>query len=128
MPEKFERFLESIPLRKYEEELKPIKTVEQDLKIAGHDLNPLPLIYNLYWENRRDFPDFEEFFETYWKEHLPGIDEFIGKYFWGCSRDFVRLGFKARLYMTWTSVLTQFHFAYLWKEVCKSPPVCQRGA
>ena len=120
MPERFERFLEGIPIGKYREELTPVKTVEQDLKIPGHDLNPLPLIYRLYWENQGDFPDFEKFFETYWKEHLSGIDEFIGKYFWGCSRDFVRLGFKARLYRTWAPVLTQFHFAYLWKEVCKS--------
>lgn len=32
-------------------------------------------------------------------------------------------GFKARLYRTWISVLTQFHFAYLWQAECKELPL-----
>ncbi|MEM2430786.1 MAG: TaqI family restriction endonuclease [Candidatus Bathyarchaeia archaeon] len=37
--------------------------------------------------------------------------------FWGCTDEFVRIGFRARLYRTWTSLLTQFHFMYLWNSL-----------
>ena len=118
---RFEDFLASIPLDYYRDELLPVKTVEQDLPPA---LNPLPPIYESYWMPQQDapgFPSYEEFFERWWKSHLEPLDDFIGKYFWGCSRDFVRLGFKARLYRTLTSVLTQFHFAYTWIACCRLP-------
>lgn len=116
----YEAFLETIPLRHYREHLMPVKTVEQDLPPA---LNPLPAIYAAYWQPDKDdcrFPDFEEFFTEWWKSHLEPLDEFIRKYFWGCSLEFVRLGFKARLYRTLISVLTQFHFAYAWKAFCRT--------
>lgn len=86
----FETFLETIPLEKYREELLPVKTVEQDLP---RDLNPLPDIYRHYWtDTSKRFPDYESFFEQWWREHLASIDEFVRQYFWGCSYDFVRLG------------------------------------
>lgn len=115
----FEEFLVSIPLEKYREELLTVKTVEQDLP---RDLNPLPAIYEAYWRPEQQalsLPSYEEFFERWWKSHLTPLDDFIGKYFWGCSRDFVRLGFKARLYRTLISVLTQFHFSYAWIAHCQ---------
>ncbi|MGQ9715909.1 MAG: TaqI family restriction endonuclease [Anaerolineae bacterium] len=115
----FEAFLETIPLERYRDALLSVKTVEQDLP---RPLNPLPAIYEMYWQPNRDapqFPDFEDFFSKWWKSHLEPLDEFISKYFWGCSREFVRLGFKARLYRTLVSVLTQFHFAYAWKASCR---------
>lgn len=116
---KFERFLSSIPLDKYREELMPVKTVEQDLPKS---LNPLPDIYNAYWiEDIKDFPNYDEFFENWWKKHLEPLDKFIRQYFWGCSIEFVYLGFKARLYRTLISVLTQFHFCYSWKAYCNLP-------
>ena len=116
--EKFETFLATIPLDRYREELEPVKTVEQNLP---RDLNPLPAIYANYWVSSvpKKFPDYEDFFCTWWRNHLLPLDDFIQKYFWGCSRDFVRLGFKARLYRTLISVLTQFHFAYSWKAYCQ---------
>lgn len=116
----FETFLETIPLGRYRESLMPVKTVEQDLPPA---LNPLPAIYETYWLPEGDtapFPDFEVFFARWWKSHLEPLDEFISKYFWGCSLDFVRLGFKARLYRTLISVLTQFHFTYAWRAHCQT--------
>jgi hypothetical protein len=116
----FEAFLETVPLERYRDSLMPVKTVEQDLPLA---LNPLPAIYETYWQPEKPadrFPDFEDFFAGWWKSHLEPLDEFISKYFWGCSLDFVRLGFKARLYRTLVSVLTQFHFAYTWRTYCQT--------
>jgi hypothetical protein len=115
----FERFLESIPLDRYRQELMPVKTVEQDLP---PELNPLPDIYKAFWvEEPAQFPDYEGFFEDWWNSHLAPLDTFIRKYFWGCSYEFVFLGLKARLYRTLVSVLTQFHFGYLWRAHCSLP-------
>lgn len=117
--EKFEAFLATIPLGDYRKELEPVKTVEQDLP---KELNPLPAIYASYWVTEPvDFPDYETFFRTWWTEHLRPLDAFIRKYFWGCSYEFVYLGFKARIYRTLISVLTQFHFAYSWLTHCELP-------
>ncbi len=115
----FERFLASVPLERYRNELLQVKTIEQDLP---PELNPLPAIYNAFWvEEPRSFPDYEVFFERWWQDHLEPLDGFIRKYFWGCSHEFVFLGFKARLYRTLISVLTQFHFAYMWRAYCDLP-------
>ena len=54
----YENFLEEIDLSKYSK-LREIKTVEQDLP---KPLNPLPLIYKFYWEER-SFIDYDEFFK-----------------------------------------------------------------
>ncbi len=115
----FEQFLASIPLDRYRNELLQVKTVEQDLP---PDLNPLPAIYDAFWVGElRPFPEYEVFFERWWQDHLKPLDGFIRKYFWGCSHEFVFLGFKARLYRTLISVLTQFHFAYTWLAYCDLP-------
>jgi hypothetical protein len=117
--EKFEAFLANISLADYRTELEPVKTVEQDLP---KDLNPLPAIYSSYWVSiPTEFPNFENFFHAWWTDHLRPLDAFIRKYFWGCSHEFVYLGFKARLYRTLISVLTQFHFAYSWLAYCQLP-------
>ncbi len=115
----FEAFLSSIPLERYRTELLPIKTVEQDLP---KELNPLPDIYQVYWtEESRAFPTYDAFFDRWWTNHLEPLDRFISQYFWGCSHGFVRQGFRARLYRTLISVLTQFHLGYMWKAVCNLP-------
>lgn len=116
---KFEDFLSKIPLEKYRNELMSIKTVEQNLP---RSLNPLPAIYESYWlPKQQKFMDYEKFFEEWWKGHLKELDVFIRRYFFGCSYQFVYLGFKARIYRTFISVLTQFHFCYLWLCRCKLP-------
>jgi len=110
---KFEDFLKSIDIRKYSH-LRSIKTVEQDLP---KELLPLDLYYKHYWDTT-DFKDYEEIFEEYWNERLsPHIYNFIKKFFYGCSLQFVEEGFKARLYRIWVSILTQFHFQYLWNSL-----------
>ena len=107
--ERYEEFLKSIPVEKYEH-LRAIKTVEQDLP---RELLPLEIFYKFYWYGE-NFADYEEVFCVYWEEKLRFIHKFIEKYFYGCSLRFVKEGFKARLYRTWMSILTQFHFQYLW--------------
>ena len=94
--------------------LRTIKTVEQDLP---RNLLPLEIYYRYYWDTT-DFKDYDEVFKIYWREKLsPYIYEFIKRYFYGCSLQFVEEGFKARLYRIWMSVLTQFHFQYLWNAL-----------
>ncbi len=109
----FENFLRGVNLQKYAY-LRGIKTVEQDLP---KDLLPLGIFYRHYWDTT-DFKDYEEVFAIYWREKLsPHVYDFIKKYFYGCSLQFVEEGFKARLYRIWMSILTQFHFQYLWNAL-----------
>jgi hypothetical protein len=126
--EKFETFLSGIKLDKYQH-LKNIKTVEQDLP---KELIPLDILYKYYWFDQ-NFLSFDEIFEEYWKNRLnPHIYKFIKKYFYGCSLQFVEEGFKARLYRIWISILTQFHFQYLWnamfdEKLFSSPEIDMKG-
>jgi hypothetical protein len=46
----YRKFLESIPLDKYREELKDIKWVEQDFP---KEILPLASIFRYYWNERR---------------------------------------------------------------------------
>lgn len=108
----FEDFLGNIPLKEYKE-LRKIKTVEQDLP---KQLNPMHLLYQFYWE-QHNFVSFDEFFNTYWNDNISHIEEFRRKYFWGCCMEFVKEGFRARIYRTWISFLTQLHFLYLWNSL-----------
>lgn len=112
--EKFESFLKQIDLEKYSY-LRRIKTVEQDLP---RGLLPLKLFAKHYWENPdwSNPKDYEDVFKEYWDSNLHLIYDFIKKYFYGCSLWFVEEGFKARLYRIWMSILTQFHFQYLWNK------------
>lgn len=110
---KYEKFLKGIDVQNYAV-LRAIKTVEQDLP---RELLPLELYYKHYWETT-NFKSYEDIFKAYWSEKLnPHIYEFIKKYFYGCSLRFVEDGFKARLYRIWMSILTQFHFQYLWNTL-----------
>lgn len=125
--EKFENFLKNINLAQYSH-LKDIKTVEQDLP---RDLLPLEIYYKYYWDTT-DFKDYNEIFKIYWKEKLEHIYDFMKKYFYGCSLQFVEEGFKARLYRIWMSILTQFHFQYLWnalfvEELVSTPELDMMG-
>jgi hypothetical protein len=108
----FEDFLLLIPIDKYAK-LRSVKTVEQDLP---PDLRPLELFYRFYWDST-DFKSFDEIFDFYWKEKLAPIMDFIKKFFYGCSISFVEEGMKARIYRTWMSLLTQYHFQYLWNSL-----------
>ncbi|CEG12081.1 Type II restriction enzyme TthHB8I (Endonuclease TthHB8I) (R.TthHB8I) (modular protein) [groundwater metagenome] len=109
---KFEKFLKNIDIEKYSH-LRIIKTLEQDM---SPNLLPLEIYYKYFWESD-DYKEYDEIFRIYWNEKLPYIYEFIKKFFYGCSLQFVEEGFKARLYRIWISILTQFHFQYLWNKL-----------
>ncbi len=120
--ERFRKFLESIPLDKYRKELKDIKWVEQDLP---REVLPLASIFKYYWEDR-DYLDFEKWFETFWEEinTSPKSKEALAKfkkYFFNKTlneNDWFKKGFKARMYRTWVSVLTQLDFCYVFEDIC----------
>jgi len=125
---KYRSFLETIPLDKYREELKDIKWVEQDLV---PQLFPLKSIYTNYWEERI-FLSFEDWFDKFWNELQQNQSQKIKdlKELVRAHRKFyedkvnnnlnhkVFLGFKARMYRTWTAVLTQLDFCYMFEYVC----------
>lgn len=120
--EKFRDFLGTIPLDKYCEELKDIKWVEQDLP---REILPLESIFRYYWEDRI-YLSFEEWFENFWKEINTNeeskrvLEEFKRYYFnreLG-ENDWFKNGFRVRMYRTWTSVLTQIDFCYLFEFLC----------
>lgn len=118
--EKYRTFLEGIPLAKYREELKGIKWVEQDLP---KEIFPLASIFKYYW-NERKFLNFEEWFEIFWEElntepaSKQAIKEFKKYYFDKDDNGWFKRGFKARMYRTWVSVLTQLDFCYMFEYIC----------
>lgn len=114
---KYRNFLETIPLQRYREELKDIKWVEQDLP---KELLPLNSIFKFYWE-KREFLDFESWFENFWKEinedpNTAKVLKWFKKYYFDKDDNgWFKKGFKARMYRTWVSVLTQLDFCYLFE-------------
>lgn len=125
---KYRFFLETIPLNKFREELKDIKWVEQDLNKAGRialgsALLPLASIFKYYWEERQ-FLNFEEWFEIFWEElntnpqSKEALKQFKRYYFDKNNDGWFKKGFKARMYRTWVSVLTQLDFCYMFEYIC----------
>lgn len=119
--EKFRKFLETIPLEKYREEFKNVKWVEQDLP---NELLPIDSIFKYYWEDK-NFLSFEEWFEIFWdnihrnEKSKEALKKFKSYYF-NKSIDengWFKRGFKARIYRTWISVLTQLDFCYTFEYV-----------
>ncbi|MBC7329471.1 TaqI family restriction endonuclease [bacterium] len=119
--ERFRRFLESIPLDKYREELRDVKWVEQNLY---KEILPLESIFKYYWE-KREFLSFEDWFENFWTEinTIPEKKEALEKfkrYYFNRrleENDWFKKGFKARMYRTWVSLLTQLDFCYVFEYV-----------
>lgn len=117
---KYRNFLETIPLNRYREELKGIKWVEQDL---FKEMLPLASIFNYYWD-KRSFLGFEEWFESFWEElntkpeSKQALAKFKKYYFDKNGDGWFKKGFKARMYRTWISVLTQLDFCYMFEYIC----------
>jgi len=113
--EEYDKFIRNIDLSKYSN-LRDIKTVEQDLP---KDINPMKWLYKYYWLPNPKLIDYDKFFNVYWKDikSMSAYRKFVQKYFWGCCEDFIEIGFKARIYRTWVSFLTQLHFMYLWNSI-----------
>jgi len=112
---KYRNFLASIPLQEYREKLKNVKWVEQDLPEL---LLPQESIFKYYWEEK-SFLDFENWFENFWEELNSNQDKLnemkkFKKYYFDKNNDgWFKLGFKARMYRTWTAMLTQLDFCYM---------------
>lgn len=113
-------FLENIPLAKYQEELRDIKWVEQDLP---KEMLPLASIFKCYWDERK-FLGFDEWFEIFWEElntrpeSKRALKEFKKYYFDKEGNGWFKKGFRARMYRTRVSVLTQLDFCYMFEYVC----------
>jgi hypothetical protein len=114
----FRAFLKTIDLDKYRELFKDKKYVEQDLP---DDVvkEMLKSMYECYWIERK-FLSFDDWFNDVWSKivNLKGFKNFLW-YYWhmrlGKDKDWdewFKEGFKARLYRTWTALLTQFDFSY----------------
>ncbi|MCX7757187.1 MAG: TaqI family restriction endonuclease [candidate division WOR-3 bacterium] len=126
----YRAFLESIPLEDFRKELKDIKFVEQDLHPL---LFPLASIFEYYWEKREYLP-----FELWYKNFIAQIEQNEKKKAkLSDLKELVRahrkfyddtvnnnlngkfqMGFKARMYRTWVSVLTQLDFCYMFEYLC----------
>jgi hypothetical protein len=117
----FRKFLESIPLDKLREETVKIKRVEQDLP---KEILPLESIFRHYWENKQ-FLEFDEWFENFWKElhdnpkKKEALEKFKLEYFNGADEEWFKEGFRARMYRTWTAILTQLDFCYAFAYICE---------
>lgn len=113
--QQYREFLESIPLRKYGEIFRPIKWVEQDLY---PELLPQGSIFRHYWDEQ-NFLDFKSWFEDFWQElhsdptSVAALKDFKKYYFDKNNDGWFKLGFTARMYRTWVSVLTQLDLCYL---------------
>jgi hypothetical protein len=116
----YRKFLESIPLDKYRD-FKLVKWVEQDLP---RDLLPQGSIFRHYWDEQ-NFLDFESWFEDFWRElhsnavSIAALKDFRKYYFDKDNDGWFKMGFKARMYRTWTAVLTQLDFCYMFALVCE---------
>lgn len=118
---RFREFLKSIPLDKYRQELKDVKWVEQDLP---KEILPLSSIFKYYWEDR-NFLGFEKWFEIFWDEintnpeSKKALEKFKRYYFNRTleENDWFKKGFKARMYRTYVSILTQLDFCYMFEYV-----------
>ncbi len=117
----YRKFLESIPLDEFRKKFKDIKYVEQDLY---KELLPQGSIFKHYWREQ-NFLDFESWFEDFWQElhsnavSMAALTRFKKYYFDKDKDGWFKQGFKARMYRTWTAVLTQLDFCYMLAYVCE---------
>lgn len=118
--ENYREFLVSIPLAKYRQELKDIKWVEQDLP---KEMLPLESIFRHYWFERK-LLNFDEWFEDFWTElntkpeSQQALTQFKKYFFDKNGNGWFKKGFRARMYRTWVSLLTQLDFCYVFEYVC----------
>lgn len=107
----FTQFLETVDLKKYREEYRPIKIVEMDLP---RQIQAIGLLYEVYWDDE-DFVSFEDFYAKYLAAKKDLLEEFRKKIRM-CEKCFY-LGLPARIYRTWASLITQIHAGYVAESV-----------
>lgn len=109
--EKFDKFLQTVPLKNYRKKYSTIKIVEMDLP---KDIQAIELLYKVYWEEKK-FITFEEFYKRYTKEKGGLLEKFRQKTTM-CKDCFYR-GIEARIYRTWAGLITQIHGGYVAESV-----------
>lgn len=109
--EKFDKFLQTVPLKDYRKKYSTIKIVEMDLP---KDIQAIELLYKVYW-NEKKFITFEEFYKRYTKEKGDLLEKFRQKTTM-CKDCFYR-GIEARIYRTWAGLITQIHGGYVAESV-----------
>ncbi|GAB4450697.1 MAG: TaqI family restriction endonuclease [Bacteroidia bacterium] len=132
----YEEFLSQIDIQSYSG-FREIKWVEQDLpqeKVPNLYKNGetikfrhlhLASIYFYYWDNPNfsKFNDFNKWFDQYWTDMnnnqvvITVLRKFKTYFFDGADEEWFKNGFRARMYRTWMSLLTQIHFQYLWNKL-----------
>ena len=106
--EQFEGFLAGINLDLYREQYRRIKIVELDMP---RNVQALATMYDEYWRRRKDWPDYPAFYETYAANLAEELEAWrVDALF---SIETFYRGLPARIYRTWTSLLTQIQGAYV---------------
>ena len=109
--EKFDKFLQTVPLKDYRKKYSSIKIVEMDLP---KEIQAINLLYKVYWAEKK-FISFEKFYERYLEEKNELLEKFRKKTTM-CKDCFVR-GIEARTYRTWAGLITQIHGGYVAESV-----------
>jgi len=117
----FEQFLQSVDLKKYRDQYRPIKIVEMDLP---KEIQAINLLYKVYW-NKKEFLSFEEFYKEYLKEYEADIKKFQERT--GMCEGCFSKGLPARIYRTWASIITQIHAGYVAESVFGAGTVSMSG-
>ena len=73
--EKFDKFLQTVPLKDYRKKYSSIKIVEMDLP---KEIQAINLLYKVYWEEKK-FISFEKFYERYLEEKKELLEKFRKK-------------------------------------------------
>lgn len=109
--EKFNKFLKTVDLHFYRKKFQPIKIVEMDLP---KEIQAVSLLYKIYWNEKR-FIDYDKFYKEYLLKLNKSIEKFRQKILM-CKKCFY-LGLPARIYRTWTSIITQIQAGYVAESV-----------
>lgn len=110
--DKFNRFLAGIDLEDLRKKYRHIKIVELDMP---KNVQALACIYDEYWERREDWPDYEAFYGIYKASLEKALEEWREKIMF--SKETFDRGLPARIYRTWSSLLTQIQGAYVAETV-----------
>ena len=119
--QKFDKFLQSVDLKSYRDQYRPIKIVEMDMPKEVQAINTL---YKVYWDQKK-FLSFEDFYKEYLNSLKTEIESFRQRTTM-CKDCFYR-GLPARIYRTWASIITQIHAGYVAESVFGEGTVTMSG-
>ena len=109
---RFEEFLGTLDMDEYRARFRNILIVElnlpREVQIIGH-------LYRHYWEKRNSWPDYDEFYRLYSRDKAEVLSRFREKTKF--SEESFNTGLPARMYRTWSPILTQIQCGYLAEDV-----------